>query len=796
MIQVFDYYKVYRDLVAVSGLSFEVRDGAILGLVGPNGAGKTTTLRALAGIIPPTGGRLLIAGQDIVAESVAAKRQLAYIPDDPKLFDTLTVWEHLRFIASAYCVENWEPKGEEFLDIFELVEKRDTVTQELSRGMRQKVAIACAYLHDPQVILFDEPLTGLDPHAIRTLKSTIVARAAEGASVIVSSHLLSLVENLCTDLLILRRGKSLFCGPVQEARSGLGRLARNRWKTYSSGQSKSRKPRSSALLNRGNAMNRSLLLLSKLRFLGQVRRARRTLLTPRGFVSGLLAIGFFSLILLPYLVTRNLPRAVPQEHLPLATWFLHPASLFGFWVFNFAGSHFRSPIAFSMPEVEFLFPGPFGRQELLIYKLAASLLGTFGFAVMTPLILPMIWGPAALVGIWLALTFMQWSSILVTLGANLLGARFRLALISVVLALVSVVGFSIWKAGVFEAGLSMRERLTGVESTLICRAVLAPFGVFSCVMRSEAYSELASWAMPALAINVCVAVAILALDQGFLEASLEASQRRHQVLERLKRTGGVPSIGARSKPRLGLPMYPRLLGAGTIAWRQSLEMVRSSGRLLLVLPAVVGPFAAIVLSTSKRAGSSVEIMIFALVLTTGFMVTTMLQLGLRTDLDHVDVIKTLPLSSQRIVWGSVGASVLYLTLVQIIVAGAMLAAVGRWVPMAAAAIAVAVPVNVLFVAIDSALVIVFPSARRFMPGDLLAGIRLMLVNFVKFATAIVAVGIAGAVVAALYFLFRGLPIVAYLAGWCVLCIEGLFTVLVAAWLFQHYDPSEQVTEAE
>ena len=90
MIRVVDYYKIYRDLVAVAGLSFEVRSGAILGLVGPNGAGKTTTLRALAGIIPPTRGRLLIAGHDIVADPVAAKRQLAYVPDDPKLFDTLT----------------------------------------------------------------------------------------------------------------------------------------------------------------------------------------------------------------------------------------------------------------------------------------------------------------------------------------------------------------------------------------------------------------------------------------------------------------------------------------------------------------------------------------------------------------------------------------------------------------------------------------------------------------------------------------------------------------------------------
>ncbi|MEX0677209.1 MAG: ABC transporter ATP-binding protein [Pirellulales bacterium] len=227
MIQVVDYHKTYRNLTAVAGLTFEVRSGAILGLVGPNGAGKTTTLRALAGIIPPTRGQLLIAGHDIVADPVPAKRQLAYIPDEPKLFETLTVWEHLVFIASAYSVDHFEPKAEQLLEMFELLEKRDTIAQELSRGMRQKVAIACAYLHDPRAILFDEPLTGLDPHAIRLLKTSIVARAAAGAAVVVSSHLLALVENLCTELLILQRGRAIFCGPMTGARERFGALEKN-----------------------------------------------------------------------------------------------------------------------------------------------------------------------------------------------------------------------------------------------------------------------------------------------------------------------------------------------------------------------------------------------------------------------------------------------------------------------------------------------------------------------------------------------------------------------------------------
>jgi ABC-2 type transport system ATP-binding protein len=219
LIHVEDYHKTYRETVAVDGLSFEVTPGTVLGLVGPNGAGKTTTMRALAGIIRPTRGRRSLAGHDVVHDPIAAKRELAYIPDDPKLFDALTVWEHLEFIASAYRVDNFVPRGEALLEQFELVEKRGELAQTLSRGMRQKVAICCAYLHDPRAILFDEPLTGLDPYAIRTLKASIADRAEKGAAVVVSSHLLVLVEDLCTHLLILNKGHRLFYGSLDEARA-------------------------------------------------------------------------------------------------------------------------------------------------------------------------------------------------------------------------------------------------------------------------------------------------------------------------------------------------------------------------------------------------------------------------------------------------------------------------------------------------------------------------------------------------------------------------------------------------
>jgi ABC-2 type transport system ATP-binding protein len=213
-----DFHKVYDRTTAVAGLSFAVPPGEILGLVGPNGAGKTTTMRALAGILAPTRGRLLIDGHDVARDPVAAKMALCYVPDDPHLFDNLTIWEHFQFIAAAYRLRDWEAAGEELLVKFDLTEKRDEPASGLSRGMRQKAAIGCGYLHAPRVIMLDEPLTGLDPRGIRTMQDSIRARAEAGAAVMVSSHLLSLVEDLCTSVLLMHRGRKLLHGRLDDLR--------------------------------------------------------------------------------------------------------------------------------------------------------------------------------------------------------------------------------------------------------------------------------------------------------------------------------------------------------------------------------------------------------------------------------------------------------------------------------------------------------------------------------------------------------------------------------------------------
>lgn len=216
MITVNTLTRQYGDFTAVDQISFAVNPGEILGLVGPNGAGKTTTLRCLAGIIAPSLGTVSIAGHDIQKEPVAAKQQLAFIPDEPHLFEHLTVEEHLRFVARLYGVADVEQRIGPLLDELEISDKRRSLSTELSRGMKQKLAIACGLLHDPSVLILDEPLTGLDPGGMRRMRATIANRAKAGASVILSSHLLTLVEELCTKLFVIRKGTCVAYGSIAE----------------------------------------------------------------------------------------------------------------------------------------------------------------------------------------------------------------------------------------------------------------------------------------------------------------------------------------------------------------------------------------------------------------------------------------------------------------------------------------------------------------------------------------------------------------------------------------------------
>jgi len=204
---------------AVDDLSFQVSSREIVGLIGPNGAGKTTTLRSLAGILKPTSGHVRIDGYDLIDAPIEAKRRLAFMPDEPHLFEYLTVEEHLRLVARLYAVEDFDRRSRALIDELELAGKERSLPGELSRGMRQKVVIACGLVRSATTLLFDEPLTGLDPLGIRRMRETIVSRARAGAAILLSSHLLHLVEEVCTRIIIMDRGRKIADGTFEELRA-------------------------------------------------------------------------------------------------------------------------------------------------------------------------------------------------------------------------------------------------------------------------------------------------------------------------------------------------------------------------------------------------------------------------------------------------------------------------------------------------------------------------------------------------------------------------------------------------
>lgn len=220
MLQVDQLVKQYKNFSAVDGLNFTIRPGEIVGLLGPNGAGKTTALRCIAGILRPTSGRILINGFDVVQDQAKAKAGLAFVPEVPSLYELLTVDEHLRFVAMCFDrLDGYEAHADELFARYDLLEKRNELVATLSKGMRQKLSVACAFVHEAKVLLFDEPMIGIDPAGAHELKLELQRARDDGCAILISTHLLDTAERLCDRVIILARGKTIAEGTLAELQS-------------------------------------------------------------------------------------------------------------------------------------------------------------------------------------------------------------------------------------------------------------------------------------------------------------------------------------------------------------------------------------------------------------------------------------------------------------------------------------------------------------------------------------------------------------------------------------------------
>jgi len=214
MLKVTNLTKKYKNFTAVDNISFQVNKGEIVGLLGPNGAGKSTTIKSIVGLLRITSGTILINGK--INDSIDAKKDFAYIPEFPKLYDNLSVWEHIEFIAQAYKIENYENQAIKYLEKYDMLDKKNKLASDLSKGMQQKVSIICNLIIDPEIYFFDEPMIGLDPKAIKETKNIFLYLKNKGKSVFISTHLLDSIEKICDTILIMKDGKIITRGSIEE----------------------------------------------------------------------------------------------------------------------------------------------------------------------------------------------------------------------------------------------------------------------------------------------------------------------------------------------------------------------------------------------------------------------------------------------------------------------------------------------------------------------------------------------------------------------------------------------------
>lgn len=221
LIETKELVKRFGDKAAVDRVSFEVRGGEIFGFLGPNGAGKTTTIKMIVGLLQPTSGTVKVAGYDVQTQPIQAKAASGYVPDTPNLYPKLTGRELLRFVGDLFGMDRQqvERRAEELLRLFDLVEAADDTIDSYSHGMQQKTALAAALVHDPKVLVLDEPTVGLDPRSARLIKDMLRQMANRGAAVFLSTHILEIAERMCDRIGIINRGELIAIGTMEELRA-------------------------------------------------------------------------------------------------------------------------------------------------------------------------------------------------------------------------------------------------------------------------------------------------------------------------------------------------------------------------------------------------------------------------------------------------------------------------------------------------------------------------------------------------------------------------------------------------
>ncbi|MEA1975741.1 MAG: ABC transporter ATP-binding protein [Bacillota bacterium] len=217
MLKVNNLTKKYKKITAVNNISFNIQKGEIVGLLGPNGAGKSTTIKSIIGLLRITNGIILI--NDKPHDSLDAKKDFAYIPEFPKLYNNLSVWEHIEFIANAYSIEDYNDKARNLLKRFDMLDKINKLASELSKGMQQKVSIICNLIINAEIYFFDEPMIGLDPKAIRETKNILIELKKQGKSILISTHLLDSIEKICDRVLIMKDGNIITRGSIDDLKN-------------------------------------------------------------------------------------------------------------------------------------------------------------------------------------------------------------------------------------------------------------------------------------------------------------------------------------------------------------------------------------------------------------------------------------------------------------------------------------------------------------------------------------------------------------------------------------------------